>query len=564
MVITAIVLVIIFAYPMLASASGPFIFFNDINQDRVYFNNDYMDFTLSGFNDLLNGRNVRAAFVVFPDPGNYEYYQNERVLAELTSLGGYFFTTTKVENNSFRVSGTINDPDQELPFGTVGILISFQMTGGTWNKWAGPVPLIPSDEVKYPAIVGLNIPGDTFFVEPGLSDFKNLYDSEQTIKFTKPNTGSVSFMPGLNFVANQHELSLIQDSIRIDYLDGSYQVQVDTAKLSFLSNHVAIISLYKVLQRFNCDQINADNLLASIKFTVKDKDGHWVSDADLHKFIDTDLMIYDEVSDNLIIPVKHFTSFFISAEASPEKGNSTYGIGLYCQEDGKLRLRTTLDGGIADQTIRYGPKYNNWIPLTADWNGDGFFGQALYNPSAGLFYLKNILSGGAADQVIRYGRRSNNWLPVAGDWNGDGLYGPGLYDKVSGNFYLKNETKPGRADYTFRYGPRNNKWYPLTGDWNGDGIYGVALYSQNSAVFYVRETPDTGKADYTFRFGPRGNNWLPLAGDWNGDGKYGVALYDQANSIFYLKNYLSSGPADISFRFGPKYNNWLPVACKLP
>lgn len=247
-------------------------------------------------------------------------------------------------------------------------------------------------------------------------------------------------------------------------------------------------------------------------------------------------------------------------------------IGLYDNQAGIFYLRNNLSSGPADYRFRYGPRNNDWIPVTGPFPGFFHSWMGLYSRQSGSFHLKAFLDAGPADYSFRYGPRNSNWFPITGSWaaannlksqaangNGDQLPGVGLYDQQAGLFYLKHEIEPGPADLVFRFGPRNNNWLPVAGDWNDSGIYGVGLYNQQAGIFYLRNTLSSGSAEISFRFGPRNNNWLPVAGDWNENGTYGVGLYDQQTGTFYLRNSLTSGPADYSFRYGPRNNNWAPV-----
>ena len=236
------------------------------------------------------------------------------------------------------------------------------------------------------------------------------------------------------------------------------------------------------------------------------------------------------------------------------------GIGLYSQPEGKYYLKDTPYAGVADRSFYYGPRGNNWLPATGDWNGSGVHGISLYDQVKGAFLIKDTPSAGVADRTFRYGPLNNKWIPVAGDWTGDGVFGVALYDQKTGTFLIKDTPYAGVADRTFRYGPVNNNMIPVAGDWTGDGVFGVALYDQKTGTFYIKDTPYAGVADRTFRYGPANNNMIPVAGDWAGCGMHGVALYDQKTGTFLIKDTPYAGVADRTFRYGPLNNNWLPVS----
>ncbi len=90
----------------------------------------------------------------------------------------------------------------------------------------------------------------------------------------------------------------------------------------------------------------------------------------------------------------------------------------------------------------------------------------LYDPVNSRFYLKNRHAGGRADVSFAFGPRNNNWLPMSGDWDIDGVDTVGLYNQANSQFYLQNVHEGGPADISFRFGPRAQDWLPLSGDWD--------------------------------------------------------------------------------------------------
>ena len=81
---------------------------------------------------------------------------------------------------------------------------------------------------------------------------------------------------------------------------------------------------------------------------------------------------------------------------------------------GRFYLKNTLEGGIADHSIRYGAQKSNWLPICGDWNGNGSDEIGLYNPTPSKFILKNDLTGGEANMLINFGPYGGGWMACAG------------------------------------------------------------------------------------------------------------------------------------------------------
>jgi hypothetical protein len=223
--------------------------------------------------------------------------------------------------------------------------------------------------------------------------------------------------------------------------------------------------------------------------------------------------------------------------------------GVFVPASSTFFLRNTSSAGPADMTFVYGPAGAGWVPLSGDWNGDGFHTPGLYAPASSTFFLKNSYGPGPADLVFSFGPVGAGWAPVAGDWDGDGRDTVGLYAPATGTFFLRNAHAGGPADLTYRFGPAGAGWTPLAGDWDGDGADTVGLYSPATRAFFLRQQHGPGPADVMFTYGPAGA--LPLAGDWDGDGNDSVGVYVGASRTFFLRNSSSAGAADLTFSYGP-------------
>jgi CubicO group peptidase (beta-lactamase class C family) len=136
-------------------------------------------------------------------------------------------------------------------------------------------------------------------------------------------------------------------------------------------------------------------------------------------------------------------------------------------------------------------------------------------------------------------------IPVTGDFDGDGFDTVGEYMAVEGAFYLRNENAGGPFDLTISLGQPGGS-FPLAGDFNGDGVDTVGVYAPATGTFTLFESNVEGAPSSTFTFGPV--NSFPVAGDFDGDGKDEVGVYDLAAGQFVLRG-VGEGGADVEVPF---------------
>ncbi len=190
----------------------------------------------------------------------------------------------------------------------------------------------------------------------------------------------------------------------------------------------------------------------------------------------------------------------------------------------------------------------NSIPVTGDWNGDGFTTPGRFID--GRWELSNSLAGNA-DIVFSFGRPDD--VPVTGDWNGNGITTVGIVRDDT--WHLRDSLSSGGADHTFRYGRITRGDLPIAGDWNASGRDTIGIIRDGE--WHLRNSLSGGPGQIVFTYGriPRGD--VPLIGDWNQDGRDTVGIVRDGE--WHLRNSLSGGPGQIVFTYGRVLRGDVPV-----
>lgn len=277
----------------------------------------------------------------------------------------------------------------------------------------------------------------------------------------------------------------------------------------------------------------------------------------------TALGVY-HANDNSTDPQRHAGINFRSFKATGAiTVTPTSSPGFYDRNTSTFFLKNSPGQGTSDVVFSFGPVNPQWVPVAADWNGDGSDSVGFFDRTSATWFLKNENSQGLSDVVFGYGPTGTAWTPLVGDWDGNGAAGVGFYNQATATWYLKNAQAPGISDYVFSYGPArtDGAWVPLVGDWNGDGIDTVGFYEKATSTFFLKNSLGQGLSDVIFSFGPTNSGWTPLAGDWNGDGRDSVGFYQQQTATWFLKNGLSQGLSDLVFTYGPARTDgsWIPL-----
>jgi hypothetical protein len=152
-------------------------------------------------------------------------------------------------------------------------------------------------------------------------------------------------------------------------------------------------------------------------------------------------------------------------------GDGRDRIGIYNPVRGIMYLDySTAALPEARKRFRIGRKSTNRIPLAGDWDGDGIDSVGLYSAAAGKFVLRNANGAPASVGItarFKFGGANPDNLPLSGDWNGDGYQSVGVYEPYSGTVRLKSANRGGFADHVLLFGVPGAVSMPIAGNWNG-------------------------------------------------------------------------------------------------
>ncbi len=122
------------------------------------------------------------------------------------------------------------------------------------------------------------------------------------------------------------------------------------------------------------------------------------------------------------------------------------------------------------------PKSFNWMP-----------------PSANYMTLEPRMGGWQTPFLVKKIRSKyfDRWVPLHADWDGDGTVNSGLFDRLTSTFRLNI----GKTISRFRFGWQGESFKPMSGDWNGDGIFSIGFFSPSTGRSFLKNSPAGGDAD---------------------------------------------------------------------
>jgi len=193
------------------------------------------------------------------------------------------------------------------------------------------------------------------------------------------------------------------------------------------------------------------------------------------------------------------------------------GIGYFRPSDQTFYFDNNLDGLDDMLSIRYGKSAD--IPISGKWKmpfrtlsrSHHKEGIGYYRQLDNTFHLDCNLDG-KDDWTITYGRSDS--VPLSGDWDGDGYDGIGYYNRSDFTFHLDNNLD-GKDEKTLKYlvmyDKLPNSPYP-------DESKNMQSNSEKIGLHTAYESGSGFDPDIT------GPMQKPLVGDWNVDGKDEVGI----------------------------------------
>jgi len=170
----------------------------------------------------------------------------------------------------------------------------------------------------------------------------------------------------------------------------------------------------------------------------------------------------------------------------------------------------------ANDTMLSWGKQPGDIPITGDWNNDGFTETGIFRNGIG-FYLDTNRNGvwdQGIDTMLSWGKQPGD-IPITGDWNNDGFTETGIFRNGIG-FYLdtnRNGVWDQGIDTMLSWGKQPGD-IPITGDWNGNGTTETGIFRNGDWYLDINNNGiwDSG-TDVIYLIGQPGDK--PVTGKWS-------------------------------------------------
>ncbi len=182
-----------------------------------------------------------------------------------------------------------------------------------------------------------------------------------------------------------------------------------------------------------------------------------------------------------------------------------------------------------------------YVPVPADYNGDGKTDPAVWDPVVG--------SWKGPDVTNTWGRADQGDIPAPGDYDGDGKADFAVYHP---------STKGGQSAFYIRYSNGKEAYpvfsnivdgtggIPVQADYNGDGKTDPAVVIPNYQLsvgqhrwFIQMDETKFPLSERMFDWGRGGSN-IALTGDYNGDGKADATVWDSNDGMWYIRGVMNT------------------------
>ncbi|MCA1807963.1 MAG: GDSL-type esterase/lipase family protein, partial [Lentisphaerae bacterium] len=202
---------------------------------------------------------------------------------------------------------------------------------------------------------------------------------------------------------------------------------------------------------------------------------------------------------------------------------------LYDAASGYWRIK--LSGlNHEEQVLAWGGP--GWLPVPADYDGDGITDPALYHEMLGKWI---VMFSGEGYQPVQADFGGPWQQPVPADYDGDGLADPALYHRTLGVWTVMMSGSGYLPATAICGGPG---WQPAPADYDGDGLADPVVRNVATGQWYARMSND-GYQPATSELGPAGTAWRLIPSIYQAPFKF-LAFGD---SITYGSGSSGQGPA---------------------